>query len=199
MSDQPAKNKYKIGIFGSAGGDYQTHMKLAVRLGEALGDHADSVIVATGASTGLPYAVAKAASDKGCEVWGYAPTFDLEELKALNPDDDADIYDKLIYLPADFPFAGSERIRMSYRSIPLTANCSAGLLVSGLWGTLNEFTNMIDTGKLVGVLAGTGGIADELPGLTGRIHKKGQGRVIFDSDPKALVDKLLEELANTGS
>ncbi len=186
--------KYKIGVFGSAGGDYGSFLPLATQIGSALGDHADSVIVVTGACTGLPYAAATAAADKGCEVWGYSDCMDEAGLRAEYPDDDLSVYTKLIYVPSDFPFAESDRPRKKYRNVISTANCDGGIFISGLWGTLNEFTNMIDFQGLSAVLTGSGGIADELPALTAKIHKEGQGRVLFDKDPERLVQKLLRAL-----
>jgi predicted Rossmann-fold nucleotide-binding protein len=188
--------KYKIGVFGSAGGDYQQFMVLAAMIGEALGEYADSVIVITGACTGLPYAAARAASAKGCEVWGYSSSFNQAGLTAEYPDDELSVYSKLIYMPADFPFADNDRACKKYRNIISTANCDAGIFVSGLWGTLNEFTNLIDFQKTAGVLTGSGGIADELPGLTSKIHKEGQGSVLFDNDPNELVARLIESISS---
>lgn len=51
--------------------------------------------------------------------------------------------------------------------------------------------------KIIGVLTGTGGIADELPELCQKITKEGQGTVIFDSDPKKLLNRLLDKLKST--
>jgi hypothetical protein len=58
---------------------------------------------------------------------------------------------------------------------------------------LNEFTNLMDMQKLACVLTGTGGVADELPALTRRVKKEGQGIVIFDDDPERLVDQIMSD------
>lgn len=186
--------KYKISVYGSAAGNYQDFLPMASRVGEILGDHADEVIVITGACTGLPYAAAKAAAAKGAEVWGFSSSLDLAELKAEYPDDDVSVYKKLVYVPPDFPFSQVDLARKKYRNVISTATCDAAVIISGRWGTLNEFTDLIDFGKTVGVLTGSGGVADELPALTRKISKEGQGPVIFDQDPETLVNKLLEQL-----
>jgi hypothetical protein len=61
---------------------------------------------------------------------------------------------------------------------------------------LNEFTNLIDLQKTVAILTSTGGIADELPALSTKISKAGQGQILFESDPKQLVEKLLNSLVS---
>ena len=48
---------------------------------------------------------------------------------------------------------------------------TAGLLLPGSTGTLNEFTLLYDLLKPIGVLTGTGGIADELKALTDKVVK----------------------------
>ena len=97
------------------------------------------------------------------------------------------------------PFAGNRRICMKYRNVLSTAACDAGIIIAGQWGSLNEFTNLIDMQKVVGVLTGSGGVADELQALTAKIVKEGQGKVLFDSAPRALVKKLLTQLSITKS
>jgi len=189
--------KYKIGVYGSSAGDIAKIIPLAAEIGRQLGRYSEAVIVITGACSGLPYAAAKAASDLDTEVWGYSSSLDLDALKVEYPDDDVTIYKKLIYVPPEFTFSGRDLIRKKYRNIISTANCDAGILISGRWGTLNEFTNLIDFGKPVGVLTGTGGVADELPGLTKKVSKAGQGKIIFESDPVRLVDRLLKDLKAT--
>ena len=70
----------------------------------------------------------------------------------------------------------------------------AGIIISGRWGTMNEFTNLHDMGKVIGVLTGTGGVADDLSSLSKKIHKPSKAVVIFDSSPEQLVKRILEEL-----
>ena len=186
--------KYKIAVYGSVAGDMKTAMPLAVEVGELLGQHADSVVVITGACPGLPYAAAKVAAQKGAEVWGFSSSLDAAAQQAEYPDDDLSIYSKLTYVPTDFPFASNDRVCKKYRNAIATATCDAAIIICGRWGTLNEFTNLIDMQKIVGVLTGTGGVADELPALSQKIFKDGQGQILFDDNPKTLLEKLLSAL-----
>ncbi|MFV2004813.1 MAG: protein containing YHS domain protein, partial [Gammaproteobacteria bacterium] len=58
-------------------------------------------------------------------------------------------------------------------------------------GTLGEFSIAYDEGKLIGVLQGTGGIADTLPEIVKNIEKDTGASLIYESDPVQLVEKLL--------
>ncbi len=189
-----ANKKYKIGIFGPPIGDMQQVLPKATQLGKLLGQQAELFAIITGACTGFPYVVAKEASKAGSEVIGFSPVFNIEEQKLLTPDDDITIYSQLVFMPRDFAYADNRRICFKYRNVISTASCDAGIIISGRWGSLNEFTNLVDMQKVVGVLTGTGGIADELPDLTQKISKEGQGPIVFDDDPKKLLQKITDLL-----
>lgn len=186
--------KYKIGIYGSASGDMEAALPKAKELGNALAQYSDRLILITGACPGLPYAVIEEAAPSGIEIWGFSSSRDLEAQRHEYPADSTDIYAKIIYVPQDFPYADDPRICKKYRNISSTAVCDAAVFISGRWGTLNEFTDVIDFREPAAVLTGTGGVADELPGLTKRVRKEGQGAVLFDDDPGQLIRKLLQEL-----
>jgi predicted Rossmann-fold nucleotide-binding protein len=186
--------KYKIGIFGSSAGDMDVVMPKAMELGKVFAAYADQVILVTGACAGLPYAVISEAASSGIEIWGFSSALDEAAHHKDYPDDDHSIYTKIMYVPADFPFHDNDRARKKYRNVISTATCDAGIIISGRWGSLNEFTNLIDQQKLVGLLTGTGGVADELPELSKKITKAGQGEILCDEDPSRLVEKLLTTL-----
>ena len=188
--------KMKLGIYGSAAGDLETAFPAAEKLGQVLRNYVDDIILITGACTGLPYRVIEVASPSGIEIWGYSAEISFEELKKAASNDDHSLYTKLIYVPKEFPYVELDRPRKKYRNVISTAECDMGIIISGRWGTLNEFTNLIDFQKTVGVLTGTGGIADELPELVSKIKKSGQGSVIFESDPEILLQKLIEASKN---
>jgi predicted Rossmann-fold nucleotide-binding protein len=187
--------KHKIGIFAPSTDDQPAMVvRAAVQIGRMLGEHAGTVTIITGGCSGLPYVVAAEAAKIGTEVWGFSPVSNRSEQTEFAPNDDQSIYTRLEFVPADSLFEDSLRARMKYRNVISTFNCDAGIIISGKWGSLNEFTNLIDMGKTVGVLTGTSGIADELPALTQKISKPNQGKIIFDSDPQSLVEKLLASL-----
>lgn len=183
--------QYKIGIFGSPVKDEDPALYKARKLGEVLARY--DVILVTGACAGLPYEAATSAHKLGTKIWGYSQAADEQMQRKLVPHDTA-LYDKLIYIPENYEFADDYLVTRKYRNVTSTSHCDAGFIISGRWGTLNEFTNLYDMGKIIGVLTGTGGIADELESLSKKIHKPGNAKIIFNSDPKKLVSQILDEL-----
>ncbi len=184
---------YKIGVFGSAAGKIETEVKEnAKELGKTLNNYQVGII--TGACSGLPYLIAFEASKKGNSVWGYSPKPDLNGQKEFTPKDDLSIYKKLIFISKNFEFVSNDLVSKKYRNVISTANCDAGIIISGRWGTMNEFTNLYDMGKVIGILTKTGGIADELPRLIKKISKKSKSKIFFSSSPKELVGMIIKEL-----
>ncbi len=187
------KTTYKIGVFGSdAGTSVLKANKTAKALGRALGN--EKVLVVTGACSGLPYIAAHEAWALGSKVWGYSPEVSISAQHAFTPKDDLSIYTKLVFVPKNYVFVRKERVRKKYRNVTSTATCDAGIIISGRWGSLNEFTNLFDMGKVIGVLTKTGGMADEIPKLAKKVHKPGKAVVVYDSSPVRLVRKVLTEL-----
>jgi len=187
--------KYKIGVFGSAINENNKTIKKAKELGKELGKYKNKVIVVTGACSGMPYMVASQSAQAGLEIWGYSPEVNLKHQREFTPSDDISIYKKLIYVPGNFELMNQPLACKKYRNVISTFNCDAGIIIAGRWGSLNEFTNLMAFGKVVGVLAGTGGIADELKMLTKKIKKKRCGKVIINSSPKKLMERIIYELS----
>ncbi|HEX2383543.1 MAG TPA: hypothetical protein VHI95_12950, partial [Acidimicrobiales bacterium] len=68
--------------------------------------------------------------------------------------------------------------------------------VGGQSGTLGEFSIAYDEGRLIGVLEGSGGLADLLPQIIGSLHKNTGSVVIYDDDPHRLVQTCIEYYEN---
>ena len=58
-------------------------------------------------------------------------------------------------------------------------------------GTLNEFTIAFEDNKPIGVLTGTGGIADEVKEIVEKAHR-GAGKIVYQSDPQKLVEEMIK-------
>lgn len=195
---------YKIGVYGSSVSEGAQAEALGKALGDALATRGCTII--TGACSGMPYVVAHEAAQQGAPVWGFTPAINAEEHQRAYPRDDASIYTRLVYVPQNYaelfvkqPASAaldwSERLK--YRNVISTINCDAGIIISGSWGTLNEFTNLIYEGKPIGVLTGTGGLADQLPDWFSRLRKKSDSVVLFESDPQRLMEMVIGELENS--
>lgn len=184
--------KYKVGIFGSA---VSKDISLSKKVNELVSSLAKyNIALITGAGLGIPYQVAKEAFEKGMEIHGFAPAVDLKSYKALYKDQDTNIYKRLFFIPKSFKFVSNLGASKHYRNLISTATCDAGIIISGRWGAMNEFTNLYDMGKIIGVLTGTGGIADDLERLNKKIKKDTQAKVLFDSSPKLLVEEIMTHL-----
>ncbi|OGK14962.1 hypothetical protein A3H80_03300 [Candidatus Roizmanbacteria bacterium RIFCSPLOWO2_02_FULL_37_19] len=186
--------KYKIGIYGSAEGADANVGEKAIALGETLSKYTKEFIVLTGAGNGIPPMIAQVFSKSGGEVWGFSACTNIDEQKKQTPEVDISIYSKFVFIPKDFPFQSDVNVSKKYRNVTSTATSDGGIIISGRWGTMNEFTNLFDMGKPIGVLMGTGGISDELPSLLQKISKKSKSKVIFNNSSEELVKGLLEEL-----
>lgn len=184
---------YRIGVFGSSGIEGEELVAAAREIGRMLAG--EGCVVITGACSGLPYAAAHAAATAGGQVWGFSPVSNMEEQTEFTPEDDLSIYSVLHFVPPSFPFNADLLVSKKYRNVISTAHCDAGIIIAGRWGTLNELTNLIDFGKVAGVLEMGGGVARELRGLTERVGIEGEARAVIDDDPARLVQRVLDELS----
>ena len=73
----------------------------------------------------------------------------------------------------------------------MTRAADAVIIICGRIGTLNEFTIAYEDKKPLGVLTGTGGMSDMVKGIVEKSYRdRGSSGIIFDSDPKSLLDKV---------
>lgn len=186
---------FKIGIFGSSAGNDTSNKNILEKariLGKELGKRKLTVI--NGACSGLPYQVCFNAAKNGATVIGYSPELDLLGQKKFCPTDDLSIYKEIIYTPKSFAFSKNNLVNKKYRNVISTANCDGGIIISGRWGTMNEFTNLYDMKKVIGVLTGTGGIADEIKRLNKKIKKDTEAKIFFSNSPQRLIELIIDEL-----
>jgi uncharacterized protein (TIGR00725 family) len=165
---------------GSAGGDIGSAVaEVCRRLGRAIAERGCCLL--TGACPGLPHEVVLAAKSAGGHVVGISPAPSLKEHveKYQSPYRE---YDVLIF--SGLGLMGRELINIHSSDIVI--------VVSGRSGTLGEFAIAYEEGKLIGVLTGTGGITAALPALEASLNKRTGSVVMYEGDPEALVDRLLE-------
>lgn len=172
--------KYKICVSGAA---ETGHCSIdAHEKAEALGGEIArrGMVLVTGATTGIPYWAAKGAKEAGGLVIGLSPA--ASESAHLNvyhlP---IDYHDLIIYTGFDY----------SGRNLLLTRASDGIISICGRIGTLNEFTIGFEDRKPIGVLEKTGGMADRLRDIVDNAHR-GPGKVVFDSSPSKLLDKVVE-------
>ena len=172
--------RYAIGIMGSASGkhDEATILKM-IRLGRAIAEHGH--VLVTGGCPGLPYAAARAAQEVGGLTVGISPGLSRyeHEHKYHSPTDSSDV---LIYTGSGL--MGREVLNIRSSDIIVIAG--------GHSGTLGEFAIAYDEGKLIGVLTGTGGIADFVEELVRICQKETDAIVLYDDDPVRLLSRLID-------
>lgn len=172
--------KYKICVSGSAVTDIcpPEVCEKAKEVGREI-IRQDGIIV-TGATTGIPYEAAIGAKEEGGMSIGLSPaSSEREHVKKYHLPVDA--FDLIIY--TGFEYAG--------RNLLLTRTADAVIIACGRIGTINEFTIAFEEKKPIGILEGSGGTVDEIRDLVSKA-KRGHGKIIYSSDPKELVAKVVE-------
>ena len=176
--------KTVIGVMGASANDGLTASEAsrleqrAEELGSAIADA--GCILVTGATTGLPDRVAQAFRKRGGFALGISPAENRREhVKRYGlPEDGADL---IVY--TGFGYKG--------RNVINIRSADVVLIFGGATGTLNEFTIAYDEGKIIGVLEGSGGVADHIQRIIEVCKKPAAGLVIFEADPPRLVQMCL--------
>ncbi|MBU2037352.1 hypothetical protein KJ866_04115 [Patescibacteria group bacterium] len=172
--------KYKICVSGAARTDCcsENAMDRTKELGREIVRQGG--IVVTGATTGAPYWAAIGAKDEGGISIGFSPAAsEAAHVKTYHLP--IDYFDMIVY--TGFEYAG--------RNLILTRASDAVIIVCGRIGTLNEFTIAFEDKKPIGILTGTGGMADEIKDIVAK-GNRGPGKIVYNDDPKKLVAKLVE-------
>ncbi len=170
----------QVGVMGAASGHLSEEVReQAYLVGKAIAER-DMVLI-TGAAPGLPYESARGIHEGGGISVGISPALSLDEHRYVY-DSPADVFDVMIYTGSGLMGREIVNIRSS----------DVVIIINGHSGTLGEFAIAYDEGKLIGVVEGSGGIADSIPMLLEAIGKETGAFVIYDSDPEVLVTRLVE-------
>jgi len=173
--------RLKIGVMGSAGGHMDEEIvKRCKELGRAIAE-ADCAIV-TGGCPGLPHHAVVGCKEAGGLTIGVSPAMSLYEHihRYGSPTDHIDV---MVY-------TGNG---LMGREIIGVRSCDIVVIVGGRSGTLGEFAIAYDEGRPIGVLTGTGGVADHIDDFLPVIQKKTGSRITFDSDPRRLIQRAVTD------
>jgi uncharacterized protein (TIGR00725 family) len=177
----------KIGVMGSSSTSIAAEGlhrvdDLAQRLGKKIA--AASCVLITGELDGIPGRVVEAHRQHGGLSVGISPAHSATEHAALYGPTPSP---STVVIYSGFGFKG--------RNVIAIRSADIVLLFSGGIGTLNEFTIAYDEGKVIGLLQGTGGVADVAQTLLDTLSVRSTGAaVIADPDPEALVERCLARL-----
>ncbi len=172
--------KFKICISGAAVTAHcrANAMQIAKELGREIVRH--NAILINGATTGFPLWTARGAKEEGGFVIGVSPASSEKE-HIENYKLPVEYTDMIIY--TGFGYSG--------RNLLLTRSADAVIVGCGRLGTLNEFTIAFEDKKPIGILEGDWE-TDEIAKLIVEKSYRGPGKIVYDSDPKALVEKVIE-------
>jgi len=177
--------KYQICVSGAASGaTIEASHQLAFDLGKAIAKSGKTLM--TGATVGLPWFAAQGAfsvKDRVGASIGFSPASSFREHVVVY---------KLPTVEFDYiNFTG-----MAYvgRNVHLVRSSDAVITVGGRMGSLHEFATALESQKVVGVLLGSGGLADYIPTLLQNVEAPGTKNIIYDNNPERLVEKIIKAL-----
>lgn len=178
--------RYQICVSGAASGaTVEASHQLAYDLGKAIAESGKTLT--TGATIGLPWFAAKGAysveNRKGVSI-GFSPASSFRE------------HVTVYKLPTvEFDYINFTGMAYVGRNVHLVRSSDAVITVGGRMGSLHEFVTAIESKKIIGVLLGSGGLADFIPTLIKQIEIPSDSHpIIYDTNPARLVKKVVEAL-----
>ncbi|AKM83757.1 MAG: hypothetical protein UR79_C0004G0009 [Candidatus Campbellbacteria bacterium GW2011_GWD1_35_49] len=151
---------------------------LAEELGREIAKQ--GAILVTGATTGFPLQAAKGCKEEGGISIGFSPASSEYEHRNIYrlP---VDYMDLMVYTGFGYPG----------RDLFLTRASDAVFIGCGRIGTIHEFTVAYEDGKPIGILEGDWLMDETIKTIIERSNRKND-QIVFDSDPKKLVERVLE-------
>jgi uncharacterized protein (TIGR00725 family) len=174
------RQKIKLGVSGAAetGHCGIDAYDRAVELGRHIAKQ--GAVLLTGATTGFPMWAAQGAIEAGGVSVGLSP--------ASTPKEHVETYnlpmeymDLILYTGFGYPG----------RDIIFTHSSDAMLFGCGRIGTIHEFTVAFEDGKPIGILEGEWETDEVIRDILAGGHRPNE-LIVFDADPKALVEKVIE-------
>jgi len=172
--------KLKLCISGAAetGHCGPQALEKAKELGREVIRH--KAVLVTGATTGFPLWAAMGAKEEGGISIGLSPaSTEKEHIEAYKLP--VDYLDLIIY--TGFGYSG--------RNLLLTRSSDAVFIGCGRIGTINEFTIAFEDKKPIGILEGDWETDEVIKNIIEKGHRPND-QIIFDPDPKTLVEKVIE-------
>jgi len=150
----------------------------AKEVGREIAKH--GAIITTGATTGFPLYAAMGAKDECGFSIGFSPAAtEREHVETYKLP--MEYMDVVIY--TGFGYSG--------RDLLLVRSSDAVIIGCGRIGTLNEFSVAFEDHRPIGILEGTWETDEILRRVIETAHRP-NGKIIYDSDPKAMIERLLE-------
>lgn len=170
----------KIGVSGAAETTYSglDAFEKAKELGREIAKQ--GAIITSGATTGFPMYAAMGAKDECGFSIGFSPaSTEREHIETYKLP--LDYMDVVVY--TGFGYSG--------RDLLFVRSSDAMVIGPGRIGTLNEFAVAFEDHRPMGILEGSWHTDEILRQVIDEAHRPNP-RLIFDSDPKAMVERLIE-------
>ena len=177
--DKHGHIKIKIGVSGAAetGHCGLNALDKAKDLGREIVRQGGILI--TGATTGFPLWACMGAKDANGISIGLSPAqSEKDHVEGYRLP--LDYMDLIIYTGFGFPG----------RDLLFTRSCDAIIIGCGRIGTIHEFTIAFEDGKPLGVLEGPWTMAEQIKDMIAKGNRPAD-KVIFDDDPKRLIEKVI--------
>lgn len=156
--------------------------KLAQDIGQYLAEK--DITVVTGGCSGIPALCIESAHSTNAKTIGYFPHNDQHEY--FDRQHEENTHDIVYYSTAHF-ISG-----FTARSLEMIKNVDAAIVLNGRIGTMSEIGIAVEEGLPIGVITGTGGIADEVENILGISGKKYSSKeIVIHSDYKKVIDNLM--------
>lgn len=174
--------KFKIAVSGASQTDHccKDIKEVSKEVGREIARQKCTLV--TGATIGAPYFASQGFKEIGGYSVGFSPAISRRE-HVNTYRLPLDTLDLVIYTGADY----------TGRNIIMTKGVDAMIIICGRTGTLHEFITALELDKYIGVLEKTGGTADKARFILDMPRRSRKG-VIYDDDPKRLVQSLVEVL-----
>ena len=170
---------------GAASGEtVQGAHEMAFELGAEIAKQGKTLL--TGATVGLPHYAAmgfmSVPKSKGVSI-GFSPASSFRE------------HVSTYRLPTkEFDYINFTGMAYVGRDVHLVRSADAVITVGGRMGSLHELATALESRKVCGILLGSGGLADYTKILLDNIEAPGARDVIFDTNPRVLVKKVIAAL-----
>lgn len=173
------KNKICVSGAAETGHCAPNTLDIAKELGREIARH--NAVLVNGATTGFPFWSAIGAKEENGFVIGVSPAMS-EKDHIENYKLPLDYLDVIIYTGSGY----------SGRNLLLTRAADTVIVGCGRMGTLNEFTINFEDRKPIGILEDSGGTTDLIKEIIEKSHRGNETKVIYEKNPKILVEKLLK-------
>ncbi len=180
IKDKHGTNKIKLCVSGSAdmgflpAPDYEKAKELGREVAR------NGAVLVTGATTGFPLWAAMGAKEEHGTSIGFSPAYsEKEHIQGYRLP--VDYMDIIVY--TGFGYTG--------RDLLLTRSSDAVIIGPGRIGTIHEFTVAYEDGKPIGILQGDWETDEIIKLIIDKSHKVND-KIIFHTDPKELVKKVIE-------